>query len=632
MNTEAPIDAPVTSAALLVVERVGLLIDRATGADPGLRVLRRVEARLARAEGEMRTRLQALFALTPAELDALDCAVAVAVEPALGPRIAEVQGMPGCLLPTQVALRLIFGHGPEPLPRSGSALVNWHLLRLHPIRPGAPPMIEADPAIVEWYFGIPSLAGVEGLSLTRSTAVEPLPEWQVAAAAARVAAAMALNRPVRVVVSGLPGSGRSGLASALAAALGKRPLMVARQGDALPEAVLRVQRLALMVPEAVPVWRGDPRVWPPAPMLAPLQMVTVDSEGDLPRVNGVVDLHVRVPVLAPASRDRVARGLLPSKVAASLSPLGAPRLADLTDAAALGITDPEALHDLLRQRTRERVKGIGQIVSTRFGWDDLVLPAPVKALLRAIEAEARARDALLACPEARRLFEGTAALTALFAGPPGTGKSMAGQVVAGALSLDLLVIDTGAVSSKYIGETAKNLTNAFAVAAEANCAIMFEEADGLFARRVETDSVNARHANADTGHLLQLVEAHRHLVMLSTNRRGNIDPAFLRRLRFIVDFPLPEVAERRDLWARMLTALGVPQDDAAPLAAPVAEAHPLSAAQIKAAALSAAFEARAAGRTITPAHLLAGIQRELAKEGRVAEILSPALGGRRARG
>jgi hypothetical protein len=424
------------------------------------------------------------------------------------------------------------------------------------------------------------------------------------------------------------------MAAALASALGRRALTVAGQGETAPpaEAVLRVQRLALLLPETVPIWRGDPLNWPAASMLAPLQFVTLPTDAELPRLDGAVDLTVEVPTLAPASRDRLARAMLPESVAASLSPVGAPRLSDLADAAALGIGDPDSFHDLLRRRTRERVRGVGQIVSTRYGWDDLVLPAPVKALLRAIADEARARDALLADPETRRLFEGTAALTALFAGPPGTGKSMAGQVVAGALSLDLLVIDTGAISSKYIGETAKNLTNAFAVAAEANCAIMFEEADGLFARRVETDSVNARHANADTGHLLQLVEAHRHLVMLSTNRRGNIDPAFLRRLRFIVDFPLPEAAERRDLWQRMLRALGVGESEAEALAAPVAEAQTLSAAQIKSAALTAAFEAGAAGEPITPAQILSGIRRELAKEGRVGEILSPVMGGRRARG
>lgn len=617
--------APDTSAALLVVERVRLLLDRVGGTDPALKALRAVDARLKGPEGETRARLQTLFGLTAPEIDALDCALAVAVEPALGPRIADVQGMPGRNLPTSVALRLLFGHGPEPLPRSGSALLTRHLVRLHPGAPGEPAMIEADPAIVEWYFGLPSLAGVEGLSIARATPAAPLAEWQIEDAAARVTAAMTRKQPVRVLVTGLAGSGRAGLAAALAAALGKRAILVATTGEAAPEAVVRVQRLAMLMPEVAPIWRGDPRVWPVPALLAPLQFVTLEAETEVPRLDGVIDLPLTVPMLAPPSRDRLARALLPPAVAAALSPLGAPRLADLADAAALGISDADSFHDLLRKRTRERVKGVGQILSTRYGWDDLVLPAPVKDQLRAIEAEARARDALLSDPERQRLFEGTAALTALFAGPPGTGKSMAGQVVAGALSLDMLVIDTGAISSKYIGETAKNLTNAFAVAREANCAIMFEEADGLFARRVETDSVNARHANADTGHLLQLVEAHRHLVMLSTNRRGNIDPAFLRRLRFLVDFPLPEEDERRDLWLRMLRALGAA--DAEALAAPLAEAHPLSAAQIKSAALSAAFDGK-----ITPARLLAGIQRELAKEGRIGEILTPVMGGRRARG
>lgn len=633
-----PVQTP-TNAALLAVERLRLLMDRAAERDAGApsepEALEALETRLQGREGATRSRLQQLFGLTPAELDALDCCVAVAVEPALGPRIAELQGMPGCFLPTAVALRLIFGHGPEPLPRSGSALLGWNLLTRRPTHAGAPAMLEADPAIVEWYFGLPSLAGAEGLALTWDPPAEPLEEWGVEGLAARIRAAMVAGMPVRVAVGGLPGSGRAGLAMALAAALGQRGLLVTRPSSEPPppEAVLRLQRLAWLVPDLVPVWREDPGTWPVAERLAPLQFVTVEGEPQLPRRAGVTDLAMAVPPLAPASLHRLARATLPAALAAALSPLGAPRLADLADAAALGLDDPGEFQELLRQRTRERVRGVGQIVTPRFGWDDLVLPAPVKDLLRAMEAEARARDALLSPPETRRLFESTASLTALFAGPPGTGKSMAGQVLAGALSLDLLVIDTSAISSKFIGETAKNLSNAFAVAREANCAIMFEEADGLFARRVETDSVNARHANADTGHLLQLVEAHRHLVMLSTNRRGNIDPAFLRRLRFIVDFPLPEAGERRDLWGRMLTVLGVPEGQVAALATPVAEAHPLSAAQIKAAALSAAFEARSAGRPIAPTDLLAGIHRELAKEGRVGDFLTPAMMvGRRGRG
>lgn len=625
MNTGA-------NAALLAVERIALRLDRAEGGEFDAKALAAIETRLDGTEGETRNRLGALFGLAAPEIDALDAAVAVAVEPALGPRIAALQGLPHALLPTSVALRQLFAHGAEPVPRSGSPLLSWRLLALREGRPGEPAMLEADPAIVEWYFALPSLAGIEGLAIRRADAPVPLAEWNIEATVVRIEAAMAKQLPVRVLVHGLDGSGRSGLAAALAKALGLRALAVSIGDAPTADAVARVQRLALLMGKVAPIWRGDPRNWPPETMLAPVQFVTLDADSDLPRLEGAVDLPVRVPALAPASRDRLAHELLPAKVAAALSPLGAPRLTDLADAAALGVADPDAFYAFLHQRTRERVKGVGQIVSTRYGWGDLVLPRPVNQLLRTIEAEARARDALLADPDRRRLFEGTAALTALFAGPPGTGKSMAGQVVAAALSLDLLVIDTGAISSKYIGDTAKNLTNAFAVAREANCAIMFEEADGLFARRVETDSVNARHANADTGHLLQLVETHRHLVMLSTNRRGNIDPAFLRRLRFIVDFAMPEEVQRAELWTQMLRTLGVKAKALQALVPSIAEAHALSGAQIKSAALSAAFLADGKAARITPELLLAGIRRELAKEGRIGEIVTPIAGGRRARG
>lgn len=625
------------AAALLVVERIALRLDRAAGTDADAHAatpaLQAVEARLDGPEGATRNRLAQLFALSQEELDALDCAVAVAVEPALGPRIAALQGLAHALLPTRVALRLLFGHGPAPVPRSGSPLLAWRLVTLREGRPGEPAQVEADAGIVEWYFGLPSLAGIEGLALRRLEPLPALAEWDVPAHGVRLGAAMQRGLPVRVLVQGPDGGGRSGLAAALAKALGLRPLAVRPTADGVsPAAVANVGRLALLMGAVAPVWQGDPQAWPVAAMLAPIQFVTLDPGVELARVEGVVDLPLPLPPLAPASRDRLAARLLPAAVAGALSPLGAPRLADLADAAALGIAHADAFHALLRQRSIERVKGVGRIVAGQFAWDDLVLPEPVKDLLRALEAEARARDALLADPERQRLFAATATLTALFTGPPGTGKSMAGQVVAAALQLDLLVIDAGAISSKYIGETAKNLTQAFAVAREANCAVMFEEADGLFARRVETDSVNARHANADTGHLLQLVEAHRHLVMLSTNRRGNIDPAFLRRLRFIVDFPLPEEAERLVLWRRMLGVLGLEGEVLDAMVAPAA-AHPLSAAQIKSAALSAAFLARAGrDRAITPDLLLAGIRRELAKEGRIGELVTPIAGGRRARG
>ena len=629
MNRRASCD-PV-SAAVLVVERVRLLLDAAAGENVA-GDLASVTKRLNGPEGEPRRHLAKLFKLAPEEIDVLDAAIAVAVEPALGPRIADLQGMPGRLLPTTVALRRLFGHGPQPVPRTGSSLLTWYLAALHYRNPGEPPMIEVDPAVVEWYFAQPSIAGIDGLSVTRARDFQPLPEWDMATSTTQIGAALGKGTPVRVCIAGLPGSGRADLAAALARALNRRPLSIDLVGGQSPTiaSVVRIQRLAMMSNSLTPIWRTDPGNWPPQAMLAPLQFVLLECDAEPRRIEGLVDLVLPMPVLAPASRDTLAKRLLPVAVTKSLSPLGAPRIADLVDAAALGISEAGAFHTMLRQRTRERIQGVGRIVDTHFDWDDLILPEPVKQLLRAIEREARSRNDLLSAPEARRLFEGSAALTALFSGSPGTGKSMAGQILAGALKLDLLVIDTSAISSKFIGDTAKNMTRAFAVAREANCAIMFDEADSWFSRRVENDSVNARHANADTGHLLQLIEAHRHLVMLSTNRRGAIDQAFVRRLRFIIDFPLPQAAERLMLWTRMLAALGLNKNIVAGLAGQLAEPHALSAAQIKSASLTAGFLARERkDKKITLELLRAGIARELAKEGKIGEIVMAPMAWRR---
>jgi SpoVK/Ycf46/Vps4 family AAA+-type ATPase len=230
--------------------------------------------------------------------------------------------------------------------------------------------------------------------------------------------------------------------------------------------------------------------------------------------------------------------------------------------------------------------------------------------------------------EAAHLFAGTAGLSALFAGPPGVGKSMAAQVIARDLGINLLVVDLAATTSKYIGETAKNLSLAFSRARTAGAALIFEEADALFARRTDVKDSNDRHANADTGHLLQLMEAHDGIVILSTNRRANIDPAFIRRLRHVVEFSRPGVSERRKLWARMLEVLGVDVEPLARSLAALAARYELSPAQIKGAALSARYTALSETRVVELADLEAGAARELVKEGRSAVPSTEPVGRR----
>jgi broad-specificity NMP kinase len=619
------------SGAELVAERIRLHLARSLGEEHEARDLAAVERRLKGAEGSFRTRLHQLFGLTAAEVDGLDCAVAVAVEPALGAKMAAVQGQPGRLLPTEVALRLLFGHGPEPILRPTGALLAWALVRRVPGRPGEPDMIEADPEIVEWFFGRLTPELLECVSISRAEAPEPLAEWRVADHAARIRRVLAAGQSVRVTIAGLAGTGRSSIAAAIVAALGRKAIIVEAAADPADFRIAfrRLQRTALLADLSL-IWQGEQPAWPVDVPVAPLQFLILEP-GTTPRHRrGLADLVIHMPELTPESLASLARAYLPGLSRKALSPLGSPRIADLADAAAQRLDSPEEFRALLRERTRERTRGIGRIAELSYGWDDLVLPQRTQDLLSAIEQEARLRHELLKDEERSRLFGGAALLTVLMSGPPGTGKSMSGKVLARALGLDLMHVDMAATISKFVGETAKNLSAVFAAARDANCAIMFEEADSLFARRTENDSVNARHANADTGHLLQLIEGHLGLVMLSTNRRANIDSAFLRRMRFIVEFPLPGIEQRAILWEKLLRPWGISRAKRAQFATALAAAHELSPAQIKGAALTGAYLAQGRKQAIGLEHLKEGVLREFLKEGRLASVApQPAASPRR---
>lgn len=612
------------SGAELAAERIRLKLGKALGQEVGARDLAAVERRLKGAEGAFRQRIHDLFALSPAEIDLLDCAVAVAVEPALGPRFAEVQGQPGRFLPTEVALRLLFGHGPEPILRPTGALLAWALVRRIRGRPGEPDMIEADPEIVEWFFGRLTPDLLEGVSIAKADAPRPLEEWRVEDHAARIRRVLAARQSVRVTISGLPGSGRSSMAAAIVEALGAKAILVeaTREPADFRAAFQRLQRTALLADLAL-IWDGEQSAWPADVPLAPLQFMTLEPDVSPRRRPGLADLAIAMPDLSPDSLASLTRHYLPDLARDALSPLGSPRIVDLADASAQQLRSQVELREMLRQRTRERTRGIGRITDVDYTWDDLVLPAPTTDLLKAVEQEARLRRRLLNDAERCRLFGNAALLTVLMSGPPGTGKSMSGQVLGNALGLDLMHIDMATTISKFVGETAKNLSAVFRAARDANCAMMFEEADSLFARRTDNDSVNARHANADTGHLLQLIEGHTGLVMLSTNRRANIDSAFLRRMRFIIEFPMPAVEQRALLWDKLLKPLGVAKARRAEFVAALAAAHELSPAQIKGAVLSAGYLAEAAGTPIALDHLNQGVLREFMKEGRLASVVAP---------
>jgi ATPase family associated with various cellular activities (AAA) len=275
------------------------------------------------------------------------------------------------------------------------------------------------------------------------------------------------------------------------------------------------------------------------------------------------------------------------------------------------------VHDLFtgaRAQSAPRLGRLAAKIEPRVGWDDIVLPPDRLAQLREIVAEAAYRDVVYGdwC-FGRKLSLGKG-LNALFSGSPGTGKTMAAEVIAGALGLDLYKIDLSQIVSKYIGETERNLAEVFREAAATTAILFFDEADALFGKRSEVRDAHDRYANIEIAYLLQKMEEYEGPVVLATNVRQNVDEAFLRRLHHIVEFPDPDESHRRRIWA-------VTFPEQAPLGddvdfALLAREIVLPGGNIRNMALAAAFVAAADGGVIRLPHLEQAARREFEKLGR----------------
>ena len=205
-------------------------------------------------------------------------------------------------------------------------------------------------------------------------------------------------------------------------------------------------------------------------------------------------------------------------------------------------------------------------------------------------------------------------MIALFVGPSGTGKTLAAEVVAHELGLDLFSVDMSQVVSKYIGETEKNLSRIFDAAEGGSAVLFFDEADGLFGKRTEARDAHDRYANLEVGYLLARLESFSGLAILASNLRQNIDSAFLRRIDFIVEFQQPDIQARERLWAGHLER-GLPLADDVN-ATLLAEQFPVSGAHIRNAVVGGAFRAAADGEPVSQRHLLSALRREYDKLGK----------------
>jgi ATP-dependent 26S proteasome regulatory subunit len=267
------------------------------------------------------------------------------------------------------------------------------------------------------------------------------------------------------------------------------------------------------------------------------------------------------------------------------------------------------LWDTCRSQARPKLEDMAQRIDCSADWEDLVLPDPQIQILKELSAHVHQRSRVYEDWGFGGKSKRGLGTSALFAGGSGTGKTMASEVLAKQLNLDLYRIDLSAVVSKYIGETEKNLRRVFDAAESGGAILLFDEADALFGKRSEVKDSHDRHANVEVSYLLQRMEAYRGLSILTTNLKSALDTAFLRRLRFVVQFPFPDAAQRAEIWRRVFPSK-TPTDGLVP--EKLAQLN-VAGGNIRNIAVNAAFMAAEDDEAVMMKHLLMAAKAEYMK-------------------
>ena len=570
--------------------------------------------------------------LSAFDLDTLMLCVAQELDTTVRARCAAAQGDPQRPYPS-FALALAMADQPAWDVLSPAApLRYWRLIEIS--QPGAQPLttaaLRADERIVNYLKGLNELddrlaALVEPLARVDASA---LPASQRALAdriADELSAARASAKPLPTVrMTGSDRSSKLDVAGAVAAGLGAHAYRLA--AEFLPAQGTELEHLA--------------RLWHRDCLLLPLALV-IDMHGApegaggavvrfIARSSGIllvdeapgrsVPLDRAIPVAierpSPAEQREAWTELLGEPAAAgSLAAQFSLGLGEIRSVAARVPAEGEplvrlaALWNECRRHTRPAIESLAQPIDAKATFDDIVLPPAEMVLLRRITEQVAARARVYDDWGFRERMNRGMGISALFAGESGTGKTMAAEVIANALHLDLFRIDLSAVVSKYIGETEKNLRQLFDAAEKGGAILFFDEADALFGKRSEVRDSHDRYANIEINYLLQRMEGYSGLAILATNMKSALDVAFMRRLRFVVDFHFPDPAERREMWCKALPD-GVPRE-AIDLDW-LARLH-LTGGNIHGIALNAAFMAAEADTPVTMPLLLDAARQELRK-------------------
>lgn len=597
-----------------------------------LRALAGIEADI---EGDTTSRLAHLchvLSLGAAERDLVQACLAAAVDSSLLRVYAYLQDNAGRLFVTDALVARLFQHRRVLLIDADSPLIRWAIIVTTESGTAEAPARTLDPAVRDWLLGSDAL-DPDLMGIARVQPVLPaIGDWPVDETVSALSEWLAGDppTPVRIRLVGAPGSGRRTFAAVVADRLGL-PLLTISPTDQDPERFgrlyLKAQRHAFLDRCAL-AFLIDPVLWErrPPDIVAhfPVQFLVGETTAWAPPPERAVDYLVELSATSLQTRRALWQTYAPWSAdwpepeLETLITQHRTQPADLALIGRRGPSSPSQTSETLRDAARESLGDLARRLECPFTRDDLVLTATVQDALDDLLFEARDRVALWEIPQVRRLFPQGRGLLALFCGPPGTGKTMSAQVIAANLGMDLFRIDLATVVSKWVGETTRNVDRLLRRAAVQDVVLLFDEADALFGKRTDIKEANDRFANTDTGYLLQAIESYEGIALLSTNRKGDIDPAFLRRIRYVLDYPLPDGIERLRLWQTLVAELaGV--DRAKELTSgleQLAGAVEVAGAQIKFAVLSAVFAARRDDTPVQLGHLMRGLERELAKEGR----------------
>jgi adenylate kinase family enzyme len=574
----------------------------------------------------------AVFGLSAEDADLLQACTAVALDPALARLCAYLQNDARRSYITEELAARIYGHGRCGVWGADSPLFRWQLVAPRACAPGEPDALSLDPQVRDWLAGRHSLPE---LLTDAAKLLEPAEHISPPSVADLVdfIEQRLRTKPhgrARIMIEGSRGSGRHTLAAAVSAEL-SLPLFAInadliddrdwRSACLLAHRHAYVERTALAWSGGSLVRRTHPTNLPPFPV----QFAIVEPGAELAAVEGVTDRRVRVPGLTVEERSALWRAHVPESCDwpqddfRALAERYRVQAGDIVAAAAAGVKTAQQAGLRVREVSRGRLGNLAQLLRCSFTWEDLVAPPALREALEDIVYEANHRASFWESPEANRLFPQGQGLMALFSGPPGTGKTMAAQVMAATLGYDLFRVDLAGVVSKWVGETSQNFERILSRAADMHAIILFDECDAIFSKRTsEIQDAQDKFVNTDAAYLLQAIECYPGIALLATNQKGNIDPAFIRRLRYVLEFAKPDPALRLDLWRKVVA--GLAGGDRCAALAPglkvLADSIEATGAQIKFATLAAIFAAKKDGEPLDLRHLVRGMERELAKEGR----------------